>query len=174
MDKDTKEKAFGPNSWLVEEMYRQYEENPQSVGESWRDFFEDYKPSAPADAVATQRPPEPSPAEPERGAAAERKAAPSASEDATPLRGVAARISENMEASLGLPTATSVRSIPAKLLEENRRVINRYIGARRGGKVSFTHLIAWAVLKGLPKTRTHPSSRSAPNWASLCRRRMLR
>jgi multifunctional 2-oxoglutarate metabolism enzyme len=151
VDKETKEKAFGPNSWLVEEMYRQYEENPQSVGESWREFFEDYKPSgaeSPRTTTSKEAPAGTSD-EPEASAPADRKAPASVSEDATPMRGIAARISENMEASLALPTATSVRSIPAKLLEENRRVINRYIGSRRGGKVSFTHLIAWAVLKAL-------------------------
>jgi 2-oxoglutarate dehydrogenase E1 component len=52
-----------------------------------------------------------------------------------------------METSLGVPTATSVRTIPAKLLEENRRIINLYLAGRRGGKVSFTHVIGWAVLK---------------------------
>jgi hypothetical protein len=33
--------AFGANSWLVEEMYEQYRADPDSVGESWREFFED-------------------------------------------------------------------------------------------------------------------------------------
>jgi multifunctional 2-oxoglutarate metabolism enzyme len=36
--------AFGPNIWLVDEMYRRYQQNPQAVGESWREFFEGYKP----------------------------------------------------------------------------------------------------------------------------------
>jgi multifunctional 2-oxoglutarate metabolism enzyme len=56
-----------------------------------------------------------------------------------------------MELSLGVPTAPSVRSIPAKLLEENRRIINRYLAGRSGGKVSFTHIIGWAILKALQK-----------------------
>ncbi|HYT29244.1 MAG TPA: multifunctional oxoglutarate decarboxylase/oxoglutarate dehydrogenase thiamine pyrophosphate-binding subunit/dihydrolipoyllysine-residue succinyltransferase subunit, partial [Actinomycetota bacterium] len=55
----------------------------------------------------------------------------------------------NMEASRDIPTATSVRSVPAKLLEENRAVINRYLEGGRGGKVSFTHLIGWAVVRAL-------------------------
>ena len=54
-----------------------------------------------------------------------------------------------MEVSLGVPTATSVRRMPAKLLEENRRIINRYLASSRGGKVSFTHIIGWAILKGI-------------------------
>jgi 2-oxoglutarate decarboxylase len=59
------------------------------------------------------------------------------------------RIVKNMQASLGLPTATSFRTVPAKLLEENRRVINRFLIGGRGGKVSFTHLIGWAVVQAL-------------------------
>jgi 2-oxoglutarate dehydrogenase E1 component len=54
-----------------------------------------------------------------------------------------------MEASLGVPTATSVRAIPAKLLIDNRVVINNHLRRSRGGKVSFTHLIAWAVVNAL-------------------------
>jgi len=55
----------------------------------------------------------------------------------------------NMAASLGVPTATSVRSIPAKLLIDNRIVINNHLGRGRGGKVSFTHLIGYAVVRAL-------------------------
>jgi len=54
-----------------------------------------------------------------------------------------------MEASLSVPTATSARVVPAKLLEENRRVVNRYLAAGRGGKVSFTHLIGWAIVRAV-------------------------
>ena len=69
-----------------------------------------------------------------------------------PIRGAAARIVANMEASLGVPTATSFRSVPAKLLEVNRRVINGYLGRTRGGKVSFTHLIGFAVVRAIHDT----------------------
>ena len=61
----------------------------------------------------------------------------------TPLRGVSARIVTNMEASLDVPTATSVRAVPAKLLIDNRTVINNHLARSRGGKVSFTHLIGY-------------------------------
>jgi 2-oxoglutarate decarboxylase len=65
------------------------------------------------------------------------------------LKGAAARVVTNMEASLAVPTATSVRSIPAKLLIDNRVVINNHLRRGRGGKVSFTHLIGYAVVKAL-------------------------
>jgi len=58
-----------------------------------------------------------------------------------PIRGVAARVVQSMEASLTVPTATSVRAIPAKLMIDNRTVINNHLARGRGGKVSFTHLI---------------------------------
>lgn len=54
-----------------------------------------------------------------------------------------------MEASLEVPTATSFRDVPAKMLEANRRVINGYLRRSRQGKVSFTHLIAWAVVRAV-------------------------
>jgi len=54
-----------------------------------------------------------------------------------------------MAASLAVPTATSVRSIPAKLLVDNRIVINNHLARGRGGKVSFTHLIGYAVVRAL-------------------------
>lgn len=65
------------------------------------------------------------------------------------LRGPAKAIAANMVTSLEVPTATSVRAIPAKLLIDNRVVINSNLARARGGKVSFTHLIGYAVIKAL-------------------------
>jgi 2-oxoglutarate dehydrogenase E1 component len=65
------------------------------------------------------------------------------------LRGPAARLITNMEASLEIPTATSVRTVAAKLLVDNRIVVNHQLTRRRGGKVSFTHLIGFAVVEAL-------------------------
>jgi 2-oxoglutarate dehydrogenase E1 component len=65
------------------------------------------------------------------------------------LKGAAKAIASNMDASLEVPTATSVRTIPAKLLIDNRIVINNHLKRARGGKVSFTHLIAWAIVEAL-------------------------
>ena len=66
-----------------------------------------------------------------------------------PIRGASARVVMNMEASLEVPTATSVRAIPAKLLIDNRIVINNHLARSRGGKVSFTHIIGFALVKAL-------------------------
>ncbi|MBV9313686.1 MAG: multifunctional oxoglutarate decarboxylase/oxoglutarate dehydrogenase thiamine pyrophosphate-binding subunit/dihydrolipoyllysine-residue succinyltransferase subunit [Pseudonocardia sp.] len=69
--------------------------------------------------------------------------------EATQLRGAANVVVRNMEASLSVPTATSVRAVPAKLLVDNRVVINNQLRRTRGGKVSFTHLIGYAVVRAL-------------------------
>lgn len=65
------------------------------------------------------------------------------------LKGPAKSLASNMDASLTVPTATSVRTIPAKLMIDNRIVINNHLKRARGGKVSFTHLIAWAMVQTL-------------------------
>ena len=67
----------------------------------------------------------------------------------TVLRGAPARTVANMDDSLSVPTATSVRSVPVKLLWDNRIVINNHLSRARGGKVSFTHLIGYALVKAL-------------------------
>src|SRR5947209_4636772 len=121
------EATLGPNEWLVDEMYDQYRQDPSSVSESWREFFADYHPNgngtalappaaAPAD-VATPTPaapappatPAPAPAAAPKpaAAAAPAPASPATSDGGELLRGAAARIVTNMEASLAVPTATS-------------------------------------------------------------------
>jgi multifunctional 2-oxoglutarate metabolism enzyme len=181
MAQETSAAAFGPNSWLVEEMYEQYQRDPASVSESWREFFADYRgpagataPPAPAPAPrpssepsamtppdpngsASPAPAPPAPAAtPAPAAAAPKPAAKPAPKPASAgtdsgevLRGAAARVVTNMEASLKVPTATSVRPVPAKLLEVNRRIANNHLTRSRGGKLSFTHIIGWAIVKAL-------------------------
>ncbi|MEV6298369.1 multifunctional oxoglutarate decarboxylase/oxoglutarate dehydrogenase thiamine pyrophosphate-binding subunit/dihydrolipoyllysine-residue succinyltransferase subunit [Actinoplanes sp. NPDC051861] len=179
---------FGPNEWIVDEMYQRYLSDPTSVDPAWHDFFADYKPAmatgsivtpdeakaatatataakagtdAPAAAtVAPAKPVTPAPAQKPEAAkpAPVAKAAPKPSENGstapagartTTLRGVAAKIVQNMETSLEVPTATSVRAVPAKLMVDNRIVINNHLSRGRGGKVSFTHLIGWALVRAV-------------------------
>jgi 2-oxoglutarate decarboxylase len=179
--------AFGPNAWLVEDMYEGFLSDPTSVSDSWREFFADYRPAdapaAPATAAAAVSAPaspptspapvvgRPSGTPPASAATAplnpvvvpdrSRSQPPTApapavgpgtadGQDPTvPLRGASGRIVANMEASLGVPTATSVRVVPAKLLEVNRTIVNNQLFRTTGGKVSFTHLIGYAVVKAL-------------------------
>jgi len=175
---------FGANVGLIDEIYRQYLDNPESVSPAWRDFFAENEPTEDGDDAAPEAtaegrveaeggqatdkaaPPTPQEApaeakEPEAKApaTAEAPARPqprAASEgdgkaepQLVPLRGAAARIVEAMEASREVPTATSVRTVPARLLEVNRSVLNGHLRRRQGGKVSFTHMIAYAVVKAL-------------------------
>ncbi len=73
----------------------------------------------------------------------------SGGEETQVLRGAAAAVVKNMSASLDVPTATSVRAIPAKLMIDNRIVINNHLKRTRGGKISFTHLIGYAVVQAV-------------------------
>ena len=73
----------------------------------------------------------------------------SAATESKPITGAAKKIVENMEQSLTVPTATSFRTIPVKVLEENRRVINEHLASQGRGKVSFTHIIAWAMVQAI-------------------------
>ncbi|MGH3442899.1 MAG: multifunctional oxoglutarate decarboxylase/oxoglutarate dehydrogenase thiamine pyrophosphate-binding subunit/dihydrolipoyllysine-residue succinyltransferase subunit [Nitriliruptorales bacterium] len=175
--------GFGVNTWLVDELYEQYRENPDSLSPSWQEFFEDYRPGdrdggrpgaaaaappaeeaeapeerpaeepteeQPAGAEAPEERPaeEPTEEEPARAEAAEAEAEPEEPVGER-LRGIKARIAENMETSLGVPTATSVRVVPAKLLEVNRTIANNYLRRTYGGKVSYTHIIAFAAVQAL-------------------------
>ncbi|HUP69056.1 MAG TPA: multifunctional oxoglutarate decarboxylase/oxoglutarate dehydrogenase thiamine pyrophosphate-binding subunit/dihydrolipoyllysine-residue succinyltransferase subunit [Acidimicrobiales bacterium] len=149
--------SFGTNDWLVEEMYEQYRHDPSSVSESWQEFFTDYRSdgkdrSANGAAPATAAPsPGAQVAAPSAAAPAPAKApaAPRAPAKGQPLTGAAARTATNMEASLAIPTATSARAVPARLLEVNRKILNNHLSRTRTGRVSFTHLIGYAVLKAL-------------------------
>ncbi|MEO3857192.1 multifunctional oxoglutarate decarboxylase/oxoglutarate dehydrogenase thiamine pyrophosphate-binding subunit/dihydrolipoyllysine-residue succinyltransferase subunit [Acrocarpospora sp. B8E8] len=160
--------SFGQNEWLVDELYQKYLQDPESVDKAWWHFFADYNgtgktappPGAPngatpAAAPATQTPPATKAAPPK---AVPQAPAPQKPKAATPvpagaqeekLRGAAARTALNMEASLAVPTATSVRAVPAKLLIDNRIVINNHLSRGRGGKISFTHLIGYAIVQAL-------------------------
>ncbi len=67
----------------------------------------------------------------------------------TPLKGMSKSLATNMDASISVPTATSVRTVPAKLLIDNRTVINSHLTRTRGGKVSFTHILGFAIIRAL-------------------------
>ncbi|MCU1643607.1 MAG: 2-oxoglutarate decarboxylase [Nocardia sp.] len=104
---------------------------------------------APAPAPAQVRAPQTTPA-PASNAAPTSGAPKAAATDETKiLRGPAAAVVKNMSASLSIPTATSVRAIPAKLMIDNRLVINNHLARTRGGKISFTHLLGYAIVQGV-------------------------
>ncbi|HEY4624572.1 MAG TPA: 2-oxo acid dehydrogenase subunit E2, partial [Blastococcus sp.] len=102
-------------------------------------------PSAPAPSAPAAKAPAAKPAD----KPAKTAAPPVAAGTQSPLRGAAASVVKNMNVSLTVPTATSVRAVPAKLLADNRIVINNHLARARGGKVSFTHLIGYALVRAL-------------------------
>ena len=147
--------GFGPNEWIVEDMYQRYLADPSSVDPAWHDFFADYRPvhgrrtpdasaATDADRRRSRPPPRPPPRphgrsgaaphrRPRRRAAAHagppprrrpgpagarRRSTPAATTTAappsgrsraatgartTPIRGIAAKIVSNMDASLQVP-----------------------------------------------------------------------
>ena len=141
---------FGANATYVEGLLQRFRSNPELVDESWRSYFSELDGNGAKAAVATTdgdgaaaapapapvRAPEPKPA----------PTPPPTDAEAIPIRGPALKIVENMESSLHVPTATSERRIPVKLLDENRRIINQHLAENDRGKASYTHLIAFAVL----------------------------
>ncbi|HYM61372.1 MAG TPA: multifunctional oxoglutarate decarboxylase/oxoglutarate dehydrogenase thiamine pyrophosphate-binding subunit/dihydrolipoyllysine-residue succinyltransferase subunit, partial [Thermoanaerobaculia bacterium] len=159
---------YGANIAFIEELYEKYRSNPASVSASWREFFHDYHPRPDEE---DDQEPTPEPAVQVHAAKPAVAAAPAAvvapvqqpaappprpvpapvpqNQTVVPLRGAVAKIVQNMEASLVVPTATSMRNLPVKALEENRRVINNHLALIGQTKASFTHIIAWAIVKSI-------------------------
>ncbi len=72
--------------------------------------------------------------------------APAAAGEAKQLRGAAAMLAQAMDESRAVPTATSFRTIAVDTLDAKRKAINSVL-KERGLKVSFTHLVAWAIVR---------------------------
>ena len=155
---------FGANATYVEGLLARWQSDPSLVDESWRAYFEELVgPNGDQPAVKTSPATVASKeiAEPDGSGAATAPAktkkteptaaitTPSVEGEAVPIRGPALKIVENMQASLSVPTATSQRRIPVRLLDENRRIINRHLGEAGRGKASYTHLIAYALLRAM-------------------------
>ncbi|MBU3699605.1 MAG: multifunctional oxoglutarate decarboxylase/oxoglutarate dehydrogenase thiamine pyrophosphate-binding subunit/dihydrolipoyllysine-residue succinyltransferase subunit, partial [Candidatus Kapabacteria bacterium] len=150
------------NSAYVDELYFEYLRDPSSVSPEWQNFFASYTPETPVQAPAfngtptpkAPAPPAPAvviPATPAISANGTRIPAMSAGDAIVPLSSIGGKIAQNMEASLNVPTATSVRNIPVKALEENRRIANTFLARRRRNKLSFTHILGWAIVRAAEK-----------------------
>ena len=141
---------FGLNTWYVLELLDEYQKDPASVSDNWKELFSTLNLTGNGSKVV--------PAIKTRETAQRSNGQiqpvvsmplPAGAEQADVIRGVCAKIIDNMNASLTIPTATTFRTIPVKVLEENRRIINDFLKQRNGGKVSFTHIIGWAIVKGI-------------------------
>ena len=147
---------FGSNFQYVLDIYEEYLKNPSNIEESWARYFSNFiengknnreknfdnrinynvEQSKISDILKKKN-----------------IELTQASElgEVIPIVGPAAKLIENMENSLSIPTATTIRTISAKLLEEHRRIINSKLDLMNGGKISFTHIIAFAIIKALKK-----------------------
>ena len=145
---------FGSNATYVEGLLARYQTDPKLVDESWQTYFGDLlNGTVPAESQAETRPvgsvsnaPTKEPL-PKLENLKQTTTPLAADTEPKPITGVAKKIVENMEQSLTVPTATSFRNIPVKVLEENRRIINEHLAAQGHGKVSFTHIIAWSIIR---------------------------
>lgn len=129
------EEQFGINAGYVESLYESWREDAASVDPEWATYFAAHAPAQPTAPRAKDHPPAPD--------------RPDELYEVEALRGVAAKIADNMIASLGVPTATTVRTLPVKALDENRRIINGHMRDRVLGKASYTHFIAYAMVRAV-------------------------
>ncbi len=144
LSKEQKEELekFGANTWFVEYLHEQYEKNPSQLPEQWQNFFGKVK--GKENGKNENK---------ENGTLSNlgnvELPVPGDDDETQVIAGSSARILDNMNYSLTVPVATSQRTIPVKLLEENRTVLNQFLKKKNAGKVSFTHLISWAILKAV-------------------------
>lgn len=141
---------FGMNAGYVFDLYEDFLENPDSVSDFWKNYFKNFdiskidieeKPEKEESKDKTEKVPD----------------------NAHPVTGVKEKLITNMEESLSIPTATSLRAVSVKLLEENRRIINYHLKRINEKKVSYTHFIAYALVKALKKFPTLNNSYSLIN-----------
>ena len=158
------QESFGSNATYVEGLLARYKTDPALVDDAWQAYFGDLL-NGDVPAEATTNVPETATVKAETrpvGSVSSTgdiqprmepnkpvSTALPADTETRPITGSAKKIVENMELSLTVPTATSVRNIPVKVLEENRRIINDHLATGGRGKVSFTHIIAWAIIRAV-------------------------
>ena len=152
----------GINSWLEDELLQEFRHDRTSVDPLWKTVFENNGAVVNGNAAngttngtaksafAVQTTPQAAPP------------APSATDELTPLRGAAGKIAENMAASVSIPLATSQRIIAVKVIDENRRLINHHRGLIGRSKVSYTHLIGWAIVRSV---QANPTLNNSFTWS---------
>ncbi|MBX3044214.1 MAG: multifunctional oxoglutarate decarboxylase/oxoglutarate dehydrogenase thiamine pyrophosphate-binding subunit/dihydrolipoyllysine-residue succinyltransferase subunit [Candidatus Kapabacteria bacterium] len=143
------------NSAFEDELYFNYLKDPDSVSPEWREYFQ--RVHGKSVFVVDDRP---VPATENYGRSEATVRMQNISTAGSPLDFITdwsdftpdetSHIKE-MYQSLDVPSASSTRTMAVKALDENRRIINRYHLKLRKPRVSFTHLVAWSVLKSLIK-----------------------
>lgn len=159
---------FGVNTWFVMELLENYLNNPNSVGKDWQELFSGLNIQTngkifPETQSADTKPADTQPVGKKNGLSTGTYVTfntqntpqninfplPLEGEEPLQIKGAGERIIENMTSSLTIPIATSFRAIPVKVLEENRLIINNYLKKNNRGKISFTHIIGWAIVKAI-------------------------
>ncbi len=135
---------WGANSWITDELKARWSADPNSVPAVWAQRFSLEPSTAPVAAPVPAATPAPTPAPSATPAATPVPAG------ATPLKGVPAAIAKNMEASLAVPTATSVRTVEVSALEQIRTALNARPGA---SKSTFGHVITYAIVTAFASSR---------------------
>ncbi len=130
---------ISPNTAYEDELYFEYLKDPDSVSPQWREYFHRTREEIAAKVKQSDKRTDEYPVPLNEGDLLE------------PMGTVSQKIALNMEDSLGIPTATSSRTMPVKALDENRRIINRYLSKMKRNRISFTHLLAWAIVRTLEK-----------------------
>ncbi|MDA0713135.1 MAG: 2-oxo acid dehydrogenase subunit E2, partial [bacterium] len=138
-----KKNQFGLNESYVEILRAEWQTDPLSVPEEWRNYFAGNKHQSPSkEKVATSD-------LISKDLIQDKINSTTLETQKLPIIGIAKKIVENMELSLEIPTATSSRDIPVKVLEENRAVINDYLEDDARPRCSYTHLIAFALVQAI-------------------------
>jgi len=158
------------NAAFEDQLYYQYLSDPDSVSPEWRDYFQrnrgNHHVEPPSSQSNLTRPSRPVSSDDKSEAGRERipvsDTQPIAEyQQLEPMSTISAKIAANMEESLTVPTATSLRTIPVKALDENRKIINKFLLKKRRPKVSFSQILLWAILKSLIK---HPNMQSSYSY----------
>ncbi len=142
---------FGFNFGFVADLLEKYFDNRDSVSDYWKSFFDKLTGKRHTDSQEQTSADSSYIKQSAKAVKSAHKFELSDEDETEIISGVGAKIIANMNASLDIPTATSLRTIPVKLLEENRRLINIHLQRMNSGKLSFTHIVAFAIVQALRK-----------------------
>jgi 2-oxoglutarate decarboxylase len=148
------------NAGFAQAMYEEFLKDPSTVGPEWRRLFEsgvvgekngrEAGKSVRAEAGSQLKEEAVPLAATPRAGTGDPISLPSdaAPQGLIPIKGPAAKLVANMNESLTVPTATTFRELSVAALEEGRRGLNAALRtAGRSEKISFTHLIAFALVQ---------------------------
>lgn len=137
---------INPNFAFEEELFFRYLRDPESVSPEWRSYFQKNYPDNKKSFIEFKQ----DNIQTDSNTSGDLNSAET-TDGKIPLSSIQSRIADNMNSSLEIPTATSVRTIPVKALDENRRIIKKYLLRQKRKKVSFTHILSWAIVRTLVK-----------------------